>query len=214
MKKEIDAAIGKFNPSQLERFWPYIIDTSLSLEECPEWIRSKESFNLHKYPSPELLRLDIEQKFRRIIWRDNPDIKARETELIGRQGELGQFEQIRYSMNGQELRALIISGRPGVGKEAFARQCLFKQGRSQEMEPCCISLDVKNGLEDFLIQINLIIRHFDDTQLKAVLSSSYQCKIDTAVILLNEIFDMRQVLFVDDNMACVLPDKSVSRVFK
>lgn len=209
VKKEIDAAIIKFNPSQLERFWPYIIDTSLSLEECPEWIRSKESFNLHKYPSPELLRLDIEQKFRRMIWRDNPDIKARETELIGRQEELGQFEQIRYSMNGQELRALIISGRPGVGKETFARQCLFKQGRSQEMEPCRISLDVKNGLEDFLIQINLIIAHFDDSQLKAVLSSSYQSKIDTAVILLNEIFDMRQVLFVDDNMACVLPDKSV-----
>lgn len=209
VKKEIDAAIRKFTPSQLERFWPYIIDTSLSLEECPEWIRSKESFNLHKFPSPELLRLDIEQKFRRIIWRENPDIKARETELIGRQEELGQFEQLRYSMNGQHLRALIISGRSGVGKETFAKPCLYKQGRPHEMEPCRVSLDVKNGIEDFLIQLNLILAHFDDIKLKEVLTSGYQNKIDVAVCLLNEIFDMRQVLFVDDNMACVLPDKNI-----
>lgn len=209
VKKEIDAAILKFNPAQLERFWPYIIDASISLEDCPEWIRSKESFNLHKFPSPELLRLDIEQKFRRMIWRENPDIMARETELIGRQDELGQFEQLRYSMNGQNLRALIISGRTGVGKEAFAKQCLCKLGRPREMEPCRISLDVKNGLEDFLIQMNLILAHFDDTHLKSILSSSYSSKIDIGVVLLNELFDLRQVLFVDDNMACVLPDKNI-----
>lgn len=209
VKKEIDAAILKFNPAQLERFWPYIIDASISLEDCPEWIRSKESFNLHKFPSPELLRLDIEQKFRRMIWRENPDIMARETELIGRQDELGQFEQLRYSMNGQNLRALIISGRTGVGKEAFAKQCLYKLGRPSEMEPCRISLDVKNGLEDFLIQLNLILAHFDDTHLKSILSSSYSSKIDIGVVLLNELFDLRQVLFVDDNMACVLPDKNI-----
>lgn len=209
VKEEIDAAIRKFNPSQLERFWPYIIDSSLSIEECPEWIRSKESFNLHKFSSPELLRLDIEQKFRRIIWRSNPDIMALETELIGRQEELGQFEQLRYSMNGQHLRALIISGRIGVGKESFARQCLYKQGRPREMEPCRISLDVKNGLEDFLIQLNLIIRLFDNEELRDVLSASYQSKIDVAVRILNAIFDMQQVLFIDDNMACVLPDKNI-----
>ena len=209
VKKEIDLAIQRFNPSQLERFWPYIIDSSLSLEDCPEWIRSKESFNLHFFSSPDLLCLDIEQKFRRMIWRDNPDIMARETELIGRQEELGQLEQLRYSMNGQNLRALIISGRAGVGKDAFAKQCLYKLGRSREMEPCRISLDVKNGIEDFLIQLNLLLAHYDDVQLKSILSASYDEIIDTAVNLLNELFNMRQVLFIDDNMACVLPDKSI-----
>lgn len=209
VKKEIDAAIHKFNPAQLDRFWPYIIDASISLDDCPEWIRSKESFNLHKFPSPELLRLDIEQKFRRLIWRENPDIMARETELIGRQDELGQFEQLLYSMNGQNLRALIISGRTGVGKEAFAKQCLYKLGRPREMEPCRISLDVKNGLEDFLIQLNLILAYFDDEHLKSILSASYSSRIDAGVVLLNDLFDIRQVLFVDDNMACVLPDKNI-----
>lgn len=209
VKKEIDAAIHKFNPAQLDRFWPYIIDASISLDDCPEWIRSKESFNLHKFPSPELLRLDIEQKFRRLIWRENPDIMARETELIGRQDELGQFEQLLYSMNGQNLRALIISGRTGVGKEAFAKQCLYKLGRPREMEPCRISLDVKNGLEDFLIQLNLILAYFDDEHLKSILSASYSSRIDAGVVLLNALFDIRQVLFVDDNMACVLPDKNI-----
>lgn len=209
VNKEIDVAVRKFSSSKLERFWPYIIDQKISIEDCPEWMRSKESFNLHKFPSAELLRLDIEQKFRRMIWRENPDIKFRETELVGRQEELGQFDQIRYSMHGQELRALIISGRPGVGKDAFAKQCLYKQRRVFEMEPCRISLDVKNGLEDFIIQLNLILAQFDKSQLESILSSNHQRKIDAAVELLNYLFDMRQVLFVDDNMACVLPDKKI-----
>lgn len=214
VSKEIDAAVRKFGPAQLERFWPYIIDPDLKLEDCPEWIREKESFNLHKFLSPELLALDIEQKFRRIIWRENPDMKVREIGLIGRQEEIGQFEQLRYSMNGQNLRALIISGRQGVGKDAFAKQCLFQLGRPHEMEPCRISLDVKNGLEDFLIQLNLILVQYNDAQMKAYLAGGYQGKIDVAISMLNRICDMRQVVFVDDNMACVLPDKSIPNWFK
>lgn len=209
VSKEIDAAVRKFNPSELDRFWPYIIDANLSVDECPEWIRSKECFNLHKFTTPKLLSLDIEQKFRRMIWQNNPEMKIRETVLVGRQEELGQFEQIRYSMNGQDLRSLIISGRPGVGKDAFAKQCLFQLGRPHEMEPCRISLDVKSGLEDFIIQLNLLLGFYDDNEMKSYLSGSYDGKIDIAVILLNKLFDMRQVVFVDDNMACVLPDKSI-----
>lgn len=209
--QEVSAAAQKFAPSQYDRFWPYIIDYDLKLEECPAWIRTKVCFNLHTFTSPELLRLDIEQKFRRIIWKENPDIKIRETGLIGRQEELGQFEQIRYSMSGQNLRALIISGRQGVGKDAFAKQCLCKLGRPSEMEPCRISLDVKNGLEDFIIQLNLILIQYDDTQMKSYLAGSYQGKLDVAISMLNQLFDMQQVIFLDDNMACVLPDKSVPK---
>ena len=214
VSKEIDAAVKKFGPAQLERFWPYIIDPSLKLKECPEWIREKESFNLHQFPSPELLSLDIEQKFRRFIWRENPDMKMRETGLVGRQEELSQFEQLRYSMNGQYLRALIISGRPGVGKDAFAKQCLYQMGRPHEMEPCRISLDVKNGLEDLIVQLNLILVQYDALQMRACLSSGYQGKIDVAISMLNRIFDHQQVVFVEDNMACVLPDKSIPNWFE
>lgn len=209
VSKEISAAIRKFGPFQLNHFWPYIIDPCLQIEDCPEWIRKNECFNLRYFKSPELLRMDIEQKFRKIIWSDNPDIQAMETVLVGRQDEMDQFERIRFSMAGKELRSLIISGRAGVGKDAFARQCMYKIGRHAEFEPCRISLERKNGLEDFIVQLNLITLQYDEIGIKAVLSSSYDEKVTAAISLLNTIFDGQNVVFVEDNMACVLPTRDM-----
>ncbi len=88
----------------------------------------------------------------------------------------------------------------------FAKQCLCKLGHLVRFEPCRISLDVKNGLEDFIIQLNLLFLYkYDDTQIKSYLAGSYQGKLDVAISMLNQLFDMQQVIFVDDNMACVLP---------
>ena len=209
VKKEISKAVDKFGPSQLNRFWPYIIDPTLSINDCPDWIRKGESFNLKYFKSPEFLRQDVEQKFRQMIWSENPNMKARETSLIGRQEEIGQFEQIRFSKGGREIRALIISGRSGVGKDAFAKQCAYKLGKPVEMEPYRISLEAKSGIEDFIVQLNLIAAEYDDMTLKDVLSQSIEEKVLLAVRLLNILYDSRSVVFVDDNMACVLPSREI-----
>ena len=184
VKKEISAAIRKFSPNQLDRFWPFIIDPELTVDECPDWIRKDECFNLKFFRSPEQLRKDIEQKFRRIVWMENPGIMARETTLIGRQEELGQFEDIRYSKGGSEIRALVISGRTGVGKDAFARQCLYLMKYEHETEPYRISLENKSSIEDFIVQLNLITDVYSNDELKGKLNGTLEQKIDLAVDLL------------------------------
>lgn len=209
VKKEIASAVAKFGPSQLNRFWPYIIDPLLEIEDCPEWIRKGECFNLKNFRSPELLRHDVEQKFRQLIWSENPDMKARETSLIGRQEEIDKFEEIRYSKSGSELRALVISGRSGVGKDAFAKQCAYKLGKPVEMEPYRLSLEAKSGIEDFLIQLNMIVGDYDEETLKSFLAQSVESKVDLAVTLLNSLYNSRSVVFVDDHMACVLPNREI-----
>lgn len=209
VKTEIATAIDKFGPSKLERFWPYIIDPYLEIDDCPEWIRKGECFNLKYFKSPELLRHDVEQKFRQIIWAENPDMKARETSLIGRQEELDQFEQIRFSRSGRELRAIVISGRSGVGKDAFARQCAFKLGKPMEIEPYRLSLEAKSGIEDFIIQLNMIVVEYNNEALKRILAESIDIKVEKAVTLLNSLYEMRSVVFIDDNMACVLPNREI-----
>lgn len=45
------------------------------------------------------------------------------------------FEEKYYSSRTSKLRAAIISGRDGVGKEAFANQCLQKIGKDIETIP-------------------------------------------------------------------------------
>lgn len=209
VKKEIASAIAKFAPSQLNRFWPYIIDPLLNIDNCPEWIRKGECFNLKVFKSPELLRHDIEQKFRQFIWNENPDMKARETSLIGRQEEIDQFEQIRFSRSGRELRALIISGRSGVGKDAFAKQCAYKLGKPMEMEPYRLSLEAKSGIEDLVIQLNMIVSEYDEDTLKRSLAESVDDKVELVVKMLNVLYETRSVVFIDDNMACVLPNREI-----
>ena len=79
VKKEINKAKQKLNARQLEQFCPYIIDKTVDIKDVPKWIAKDECYNLKYYSSPEMLRRDIEQKFRRLIWNENPSIKARET---------------------------------------------------------------------------------------------------------------------------------------
>ena len=210
VQKEIYKAKDKLTTGQLEQFWPYIIDSSLSLEDVPSWMVKEECFNLKYFVSPEMLRKDIEQKIRRLIWRENPKIMARETAIIGRSTENEAFENKRYSNRGRNLRGLIISGRNGVGKDAFARQCLYKLGKPKEIEPYRISLDVKESIENFIIYLNLYCRLYSTLELEIILSSAPKDKAKVAVKLLNKLYDSQTVVFVEDNMACVLPNRDVS----
>lgn len=210
VQKEIYKAKDKLTSGQLEQFWPYIIDSSLKLDDVPSWMAKDECFNLKYFVSPEMLRKDIEQKIRRLIWRENPNIMARETTIIGRSIENEAFEDKRFSNRGRSLRGLIISGRNGVGKDAFAKQCLYKLGKPKEIEPYRISLDVKEGIENFIIYLNLYCREYSKSELEDILSSAPKEKANIAVKLLNKLYDSQTIVFVEDNMACVLPNREVS----
>lgn len=210
VKEEIAKAKAKLTTGQMEQFWPYIIDTSLEINDVPSWIYKEECYNLKYFSSPEMLRKDIEQKIRRLIWRENPMIKARETTIIGRSSEIDAFESQFYSNRRKNMRGLIISGRNGVGKDAFAKQCLYKMGKPQEIEPYHVSLDVKEGVENFIIFLNLYCRHFNEEELIRVLGSSPKDKAKTVVFLLNKLYDTQTIVFVEDNMACVLPNREIA----
>ena len=135
---------------------------------------------------------------------------ARETTIIGRSIENEAFEDKRFSNRGRSLRCLVISGRNGVGKDAFAKQCLYKLGKPKEIEPYRISLDVKEGIENFIIYLNLYCRVYSKTELENILSSAPKEKANIAVKLLNKLYDYQTIVFVEDNMACVLPNREVS----
>lgn len=210
VNREIAIAIKKFMPEMRNRFWPYIIDPDLSINDCPDWMKNDECFNLKFFKSAELLRRDIEQKFRQILWSNNANLMHRETNLIGRHEELNQFEELRYSENGRYVRSLIVSGRPGVGRKSFARKCLIELGKPKEIEPCRVSLDVKSNVEDFIVQLNLIAAEYDKTSLMRVLAGTAEEKVRVAVKLLNTLYASQSVIFIDDNMSCVLPNRYLS----
>ena len=210
VKKEIAKAKDKLTAGQLEQFWPYIIDPTLELDDIPSWMSKEECYNLKYFASPDMLRKDIEQKIRRLIWRKNPQIMARETTIVGRSSEIDTFESHIFSRHGKQLRTLIVSGRNGVGKDAFARQCLYKLGKPREIEPYRVSLDVKESVENFIIYLNLYCRMYSQQALESALSAPPKEKAKTVVRLLNRLYESQTVVFVEDNMACVLPNREVA----
>ena len=208
--EEIRYARKKMSTDKLDRFWPFIVDETLTVEDCPEWMRKDECFNLKKYRSYKMLARDIEQKFRGIIWSCNPQRKKLDTLMVGRNSDIEHFEDIYQSSRGMKLKALIVSGRDGVGKDMFILKCMDKIGYKTETVPYKINLGSKEGIENFIIQLNLITRTFNETQLINVLKGSTSDKIENAASLLNELLDSQSVLSVNDDMACVLPNRMLA----
>ena len=208
--KEIRYARTKLQPEQIDRFWPFIVDDSLKIEDCPDWIRKDECFNLRKFDSPIMLARDIEQKFRKIIWSSDAKRKQIETLMVGRNADIDNFESIYQSSRGLNIKSLVISGRDGVGKDTFISQCLIKMGYDKEIIPFSISMGNNEGVEDFIIQLNKITRSYNSDGLIDVLSQSQIDKAKTAAYLLNQLLDSRTVLTVEDNMSCVQANRKLA----
>ena len=210
VKEEIRYARKKLQNNQYERFWPFIIDESINVEDCPKWMRDKESFNLRKILSPYVLKRDIEQKFRKIVWSGNETLKTIETTMVGRNNEISSFEEKFQSSIGLHLRALIVSGREGVGKETFSKQCMYKVGYALEQEPYRIDMDVKEGIENFLLYLNMILLKYRDNELEEIYTRTPKEKSKVAVQLLNELYSTRSIVFIHDNMSCILPNRNIA----
>ena len=119
--KEIDYDYSHLKADQKQRLWPFVIDEKVTLDDMPNWMVKDEAYNIKYFKSPKLLARDIEQKNRKIIWDKNPLIKDKETALVGRNEEINIFEEKILSSNYQNIRALFISGREGVGKASLQK---------------------------------------------------------------------------------------------
>ena len=209
VKKEIYNARKQLNEGGIDRFLPYIIDEGVSLDDVPEWIAKEECYNLKKFKSPLVLARDIEQKFRCEIWKQNSQIRKLESVMTGRNDEISTFERKLYSNRGRHARALIVSGREGVGKQTFIKQCFAKVGYVLETEPFMIPMYPKESVEDFIVGLNNIARMYKETQLQEELRNAPADKAQIAVRLLKELCGTHLYLLVHDDMACVLPKREL-----
>lgn len=208
--KEIKCAKSRLASENYARFWPYIVDDDLEVEDCPDWIKTEQCFNLKKFKSAIMLARDIDQKFRRIVWDKDPKRKKIETLMVGRNSDIENFESIFQSSRGLKLKSLVVSGRNGVGKDMFISQCLQKTGYGVEADPYVISLHHNEGVEDFINQLNAITKTYDDDALFVELRKSAKEKSNVAAQLLNTILDSKSTISINDNLACVQANRHLS----
>lgn len=196
----------------VQKFCPYLIQKFLpSLEEWPQWIENTGNYTPRIFRSPYMIIKDIEEKHRKLIWSNNPLIRIMECTFVGRNQEIGTFQNKYFSSKGYNYKALVVSGREGVGKDVFTRYCLNQMGFSNEFEPYSINLGRTSSIENFILQLNSIERVFSIAELKEKFVGSIEDKVNVAVDLLNEVYDSKDVVFVEDSGACVLPQRELAQ---
>lgn len=216
VQEESSIAYSKMRSGKIRRILPYIIDDKVSLDDVPSWIKDDECYNLKYYISPKLLVRDLNQKNRAFIWEKDERVRIKDTMFVGWNDKIDEFQQKVYSGDGSSKKAMILSGRNGIGKERFFYNCIGEIGTyTKNLEPFVIKVDSKSSIETVIIQLNSIIEEFrTEESLSSVLSSTIDSKTDVAVALINKLYAAGSVLWIYDQMGCVRPERILSDWFE
>lgn len=141
--------------------------------------------------------------------------KGRYGDFLGRNTEIEQFQNIYYSERAAKTSALVVSGRQGVGREAFVRECIRQEKGQIEYEPYTLSIGKSSSIELFLIQLNSICREYSESDILQLLGAEQEEKVEVAVKMLNGLFrnDDYLVLY-DDGGSCIRYNRKLSEWFK
>lgn len=207
VKKEIEMAEARFYSPKRKNFifLPLIIDSRITHKsiEIPEWIREDECFNLKFFKSPVIAMHLILKELREFLWKRNDVLRQSENIFIGRKKELGEFEAELNKTSRQHLNGAIISGRSGIGKKAFTRQCIISEMKeSPAFVPYKLTMREKDNIEDYILQINDFL-HYPKEKIEHILSLSKDKKLREAVKLTNELYAYKAYIFITDKMGCV-----------
>ena len=141
--------------------------------------------------------------------------KGRYGYFVGRNSEIEQFQNLLYSERASRINALVVSGRPGVGREAYVRECIRQEKGVENYEPYILSMGKNGNIELFLVQLNSIHHLYSEEEFINILKSETEEKVKVAVKLLNELFyDDNYLLLYDDGATCIRYNRDLSDWFK
>lgn len=181
--------------------------------------------NCHEIPTPlfdcfvvkevkdsaEGIRRELMQLYHLLFQKS----KGRYDNFVGRNNEIEQFQNILYSERASRTNAIVVSGRAGVGREAFARECIRQKKGYKEYEPYTLSIGRNSNIELFLIQLNSICREYQENDIVQLLKGETEEKVNAAVRMLNSLFDDDNCLVLyDDGAVCVRYNRTLSEWFK
>lgn len=215
---EIQLAYERFYSPRRKgfRFIPMIVDSSINHKSAsiPEWIRDEECFNLKFFRSPIIAANLVLKYHRELIWKTNEHLHLCETLFVGRKKEMADFETEINRSSKIHLNGAVISGRTGVGKKAFARQCIINELKeSSAFEPYVLTMREKDNIENYILQINDFV-HYSKERIEKVLSSTKKEKLDEAIKMTNELYSYKGYIFIMDKMGCIGYDGQLTEWFK
>ena len=161
--------------------------------------------------SAELIRREIVQFYSQLFQTS----KGRYGFFVGRNSEREQFQNLLYSEKASRINALIVSGRPGIGREAYVRECIREAKGDSNYEPLLLSMGNNGDIELFLVQLNSICHTYTEDAFIELLNRSTEEKVEAAIIMLNYLYrNDDYLLLYDDGAACIRYNRNLSDWFK
>lgn len=209
---EIDRARERLGSDSLRKFYPIIIDPSITYTDkrLPEWI--VKDYNLKQVGRPVVAARRIETKLRQLYWSSHPLSEERKRIFVGRNELLAEFERRVDDVDIQKPVCVIASGLSAIGRSKFLQHALSKASMvSSFYEPIKIVLQREDSIEDLIVKIfDTGLTQKSSNDLLDLLNTTVDKKIDILVEMLRDVSSAKEVLFVEDRGCLVNHMKDVA----
>lgn len=209
VKKELNIAnerIINFSERKMQ-IYPIIIDSSINYSDdrIAEFLKNgNDSYNLRHILKPEIAARKIKTQLVKLEMAQDRIFEERKNYYYGRDEEKSILKKkIDDVLNFSELKCLVVSGIPGIGRKSFVNAVL-KDARLMEKYyfPLVISLGRTDSIDNFLRLLNNFgIGKYTLEDLSK--TASMDEKILLLTEMLQEIQDYQEFLVIEDNTCIV-----------
>lgn len=211
VKNEVFEAKNLFTNGNIKKIYPIIVDKEISFDDSriPHWLKE---YNLRYVSKPSKVAQRILQKLKIVSWELFPVNKVKEQLFIGRHNLKKTFHERIFNFELPSPIVCIASGFENVGRRKFFISALKDANNIKDYyKPLYILLHSRSSIEDFILGVfdlgytNSISRDGLVDFLKIPLEE----KIELTKILLLDIYETDNKIFIIDNYAIVNSDGSI-----
>jgi hypothetical protein len=212
---EVFQAKNLLDNGSIKKIYPIIIDKNITFNDVriPLWL---QEYNLRYVSKPTKVAQRILQKLKIVSWELFPINKEKEQLFIGRHDLKKHFHERLFNFELPSPIACIASGFEGIGRRKFFLNSLKDANNIKEYyKPLSIMLHGRSSIEDFILETFDL--GFTDSinrdGLVDFLKIPLNEKIELAAILLKDVYDSKNKIFIIDNYSIVNPDGTVVEWF-
>ncbi len=213
VKTEITEAKRLLVNGDLKRFFPLIIDKSITHEDSrlPEWIR--QNYNLRPITRPVVAAKRIRERMIEASWKSHPMLKERDQIFVGRNAQIAGFEQRIDDFNKRQPLVVFASGLREIGRKATMRYSLRKSNIVRDTyDPARIDLTQEDGIEGFITKLN-DLGFSEAIDISNMMVRKQHEKAILCAQLLSDLFDAKEIIIIEDHYCIVRFDRDIAPWF-
>lgn len=213
VKREITEAERLSIQGQIKRIYPIIIDRTITHKDprIPDWMR--DEYNLHPVTRPTIAVRRIQQRLRELSWDAHPRLKERQNIFVGRNDQIGEFEERFDDYSLPPPSCVICSGLPLIGRKTLLRRALSKAVSIRDSySPPEILLTPQDSVEDFIVKL-YDLGFSGDTDITDLLNKPLDEKVDLATKLCNDLANLNEILLIEDTGGIVTYERALVHWF-